>query len=70
MEARDEISFLFLLHDLLKLERKPTNSDLTQFERRDKTKLLLASDFIRIHLQNILRATSKGEMTVVSKYPP
>jgi hypothetical protein len=29
MEARDEVGVLLLLYDLLELERKPINGDLT-----------------------------------------
>ena len=63
MEARDKVGILLLLHDLLELERKPTNSDLTEFEPIDYTKLLLARDFSRIKLQDILVAMSSGETT-------
>jgi hypothetical protein len=67
VEAREEIGVLLLLHDLLELERKPANSDLSRISSIDWTKLLLASGFM---IQNILQATSKGETTVVFKYPP
>lgn len=57
VETRDEIAVLFLLYDLLKLERKPTNA-LTLLSRMNYTKLLLASYLGRVGLNNILRETS------------
>jgi hypothetical protein len=54
MEARDEIGVLLLLHDLLELERKPSNGDLARKSYMDRANNLLASDFDFISFHDIL----------------